>query len=164
MNWEAIGAVGETLGAIAVLLSLLYLGMQIKQNTRSLKSAAYQAAIASMSDMARATGTDLQTARVVRIFLQEDMADLSEDEFMMATSYLTGLFRNFENFYYQHETGAMEDHLWVGMRNSMVGYHHMPNVRSWWDQRKSIYSPQFVAFLEAQPKVDSIPTMQEVAT
>jgi len=117
-----------------------------------------------MSDMARATGTDLQTARVMRIFLQEDLADLSEDEFMMATSHLTGLFRNFENFFYQHETGAMEDHLWLGMRHSMVGYYHMPNVRAWWDQRKLIYSPKFVEFLESQPRVDSLPKLNQFTT
>ena len=37
MNWEAIGAVGEILGAIAVLLSLAYLAVQIRQNTASVR-------------------------------------------------------------------------------------------------------------------------------
>ena len=32
MNWEAIGAVGEVLGSIAVLLTLIYLASQIKQS------------------------------------------------------------------------------------------------------------------------------------
>ena len=40
MNWEAIGAVGETVGALAVLLTLVYLAMQIRQNTRSVQAAA----------------------------------------------------------------------------------------------------------------------------
>jgi hypothetical protein len=33
MNWEAVGAVGEILGAIAVLVTLIYLATQIKQHT-----------------------------------------------------------------------------------------------------------------------------------
>ncbi len=33
MNWDAIGAVGEILGAIAVFVSLLYLAIQIRSNT-----------------------------------------------------------------------------------------------------------------------------------
>jgi hypothetical protein len=37
MNWDAVGAVGEIIGATAVLLSVLYLGFQIRQNTKSLK-------------------------------------------------------------------------------------------------------------------------------
>jgi len=34
MNWDAIGAVGEILGAIAVVFSLVYLAFQIKQSNR----------------------------------------------------------------------------------------------------------------------------------
>jgi hypothetical protein len=33
MNWDAIGAIGEVLGAIAVVVTLIYLGVQIRQNT-----------------------------------------------------------------------------------------------------------------------------------
>ena len=34
MNWEAIGAIGEIIGAIAVLATLLYLAQQIRQSNR----------------------------------------------------------------------------------------------------------------------------------
>lgn len=37
MNWEAIGAVGEALGSIAVLVTLIYLAIQIRQNTAQQK-------------------------------------------------------------------------------------------------------------------------------
>jgi hypothetical protein len=30
MNWEAIGAIGETVGALAVILTLIYLAFQIR--------------------------------------------------------------------------------------------------------------------------------------
>jgi hypothetical protein len=33
MNWEAIGAIGEIVGSFAVLITLIYLAQQIKQNT-----------------------------------------------------------------------------------------------------------------------------------
>ena len=42
MNWEAIGAIAETLGAIGVIASLVYLAGQIRQNTRSIRGATYQ--------------------------------------------------------------------------------------------------------------------------
>ena len=34
MNWEAISAIGEIVGAAAVVLSLLYLSIQVRQSTR----------------------------------------------------------------------------------------------------------------------------------
>ncbi len=32
MNWEAIGAIGEIVGAIAVLISLIFIGLQVRQS------------------------------------------------------------------------------------------------------------------------------------
>ena len=42
MNWEAIGAVGEVGGAIAVVVTLVYLAGQLKQNTNALRSTSYE--------------------------------------------------------------------------------------------------------------------------
>jgi hypothetical protein len=36
MNWEAISAIGEIVSAIAVFISLIYLAIQIRQNTRQI--------------------------------------------------------------------------------------------------------------------------------
>ena len=41
MNWDAIGAIAERLGAIGVVVSLLYLATQIRQNTKSVRAAAF---------------------------------------------------------------------------------------------------------------------------
>ena len=45
MNWEAIGAVGEVLGALGVIATLSYLAVQIRQNTRTVRSATHQASV-----------------------------------------------------------------------------------------------------------------------
>jgi hypothetical protein len=38
MNWEALGAIGEIVGAVAVVLTLGYLAVQIRQNTTSVRA------------------------------------------------------------------------------------------------------------------------------
>ncbi len=40
MNWEAIAAIGETAGAAAVVISIVYLSVQIKSNTRATMASA----------------------------------------------------------------------------------------------------------------------------
>jgi hypothetical protein len=47
MNWDAIGAVGEILGAMGVLASLVYLATQIRDNTRSLQAASLQSILSA---------------------------------------------------------------------------------------------------------------------
>ena len=36
MNWEALGAIGEIVGAVAVIATLAYLAVQIRQNSLAL--------------------------------------------------------------------------------------------------------------------------------
>lgn len=45
MNWNAIGAVGEILGAVAVIVSLVYLAVQVRHNTESLRVQTLQGAM-----------------------------------------------------------------------------------------------------------------------
>ena len=48
MTLEDLGNIGEFVGAVAVVVSLLYLAVQIRQNSRLLRSAASQAAASLM--------------------------------------------------------------------------------------------------------------------
>ena len=41
MNWEAMGAAAEALGALGVILTLIYLAIQIRQNSRATLLAGY---------------------------------------------------------------------------------------------------------------------------
>ncbi len=51
MNWDAIGAIGEILGAIAVLGTLIYLAAQIRQNTASVTTATYESMVSGATDV-----------------------------------------------------------------------------------------------------------------
>ncbi len=50
MNWDAIGAIGEVLGAVAVALTLGYLAIQMKQNAVGMRVAAKQEMTRQFSD------------------------------------------------------------------------------------------------------------------
>ena len=51
MNWDAIGAVGELLGAAAVLVTLIYLAVQIRQNTSAVATATYESTMTGFNDI-----------------------------------------------------------------------------------------------------------------
>ena len=43
MNWDAIGAIGEIVGAFGVMVTLIYLALQIRQNSKTIEAQMYQA-------------------------------------------------------------------------------------------------------------------------
>jgi hypothetical protein len=49
MNWDAIGAIGEIIGALAVFITLAYLALQIRQNTRAVHSSALDSTVNTIS-------------------------------------------------------------------------------------------------------------------
>ena len=79
MNWEAIGAVGEIVGALAVLVTLVYLAMQIRQNTKSVQAAAVDSANSQVSRIREVIFADADVANMYRRG-NEDPASLSEDD------------------------------------------------------------------------------------
>ena len=74
MNWDAIGAIAELLGAIGVIASLVYLGRQIRDGQRALRASSYQQFRQDISQSMDQGMNDPRTARAIR----SGMADFSE--------------------------------------------------------------------------------------
>ena len=64
MNWDAIGAVGEIIGAIAVVVSLMYLAIQIRTSSKLAKAQMFQSAAAEQSRVADGVTNDPQNFEV----------------------------------------------------------------------------------------------------
>ena len=51
MNWNAVGAIGEIIGALAVFLTLGYLAVQIRQNTKAVRASALDSSVNAVNDV-----------------------------------------------------------------------------------------------------------------
>ena len=76
MNWEAIGAIGEIVGAVAVVATLAYLAVQLRHNTKNVQSSAYGMWANGVSDLISTATTD---ARLDQILREGWYGELSED-------------------------------------------------------------------------------------
>jgi hypothetical protein len=65
MNWEAIGAVGEILSALGVIITLAYLALQIRQSN---KVASWQTHQSSVTGFSRHASQIIVNEDVARIF------------------------------------------------------------------------------------------------
>jgi hypothetical protein len=67
VNWDSVGAVAEMLGGFGVIASLFYLGVQIRQNTRSVRAASYHGIVANLSSLSGAIGRDADSANITTV-------------------------------------------------------------------------------------------------
>ena len=132
MNWEAIGAVGEILGAIAVLFTLIYLAFQVRQNVKLTKA------------LIRESRTD-SSHRVLSDFREESEllfkeTNLTEPENFRLEMIYRALFRDWEAYAYQHDQGLLEESEWDPIREAQKNVFKNEIARKTWAQVKPSYS------------------------
>ncbi len=79
MNWEAIGAIGEVVGAQAVVWTLGYFATQPRQNTKAMQSTAELEAARHWSEQNIRAALDDHIPRIMDLGNRE-AASLNDDE------------------------------------------------------------------------------------
>ena len=137
MNTEKIGSIADIVGAIAIVISLVYVAIEIRQNTRVQTATTYY-------EMSRDVVTI--TSRVpntVRVKLN-DGEELSEVEWQEYLQWFGSTMRIYENWWKQHELGTVDDetfesyitHMHITLQNQRVRDH-------WANERLYSASPGF---------------------
>ena len=157
MNIEIIANYAEIVGGVAVLISLVYVGLEIRRNTKSSLSQTNMTTHESMANISLEVGKDAQLSSLLRKGLLS-FNKLDDDEEFQFFLLLTSLYRRFENVFYQNEKGLLDDELWKGYSHSMTTNFNTDGGKEFLRLRKDSFSTSFVAFLEAsKTKTDFIP-------
>ncbi len=146
MNWDAIGVVGEIIGATAVVVSLAYLAIQIRTQNRQARTAAMHEISVGFRD-AIATFANVENAEVITK-ANRDFDALSETEIFVLIAGLQRILRVWEEAYFQHRQGQLESHIWDPMAHQYSSYLSMPALNRVWDLRKEFFSSEFREFAE----------------
>ena len=141
MNWNAVAAVAELLAAVGVLLSLLYLAHQIKQNTRVGLSMARQ----GISNLAVAGGAlfaeNSEVAELLHRAFNGKEVDGPGELRLQAACYM--LMRQYENIQYQNGLGMLSAGEWRGFRENLKLFFSQDLFRKYWVQDERLFSPEF---------------------
>ena len=156
MNWEAIGAVGEILGAAAVLFTLVYLARQIKQNTQEVRSSNYHGITDSFNTLNVTISTDPDLARIF-INGNNSYSQLSDEEQTQYGFFMHAAFRVMDVLYYQSHQGTGDTTLWEAEQLTIDTMLAGQGAREWWRTRPFNFSPDFVAFIDdiVIPRIES---------
>ncbi|MEJ2171300.1 MAG: hypothetical protein P8X59_00860 [Woeseiaceae bacterium] len=141
MNWEAIGAIGEIVGAAAVIVSLAYLGIQVRnQNIES--------RIASVHDVLEGFRTEISAFRNSELaeLLGKGSVDyeaLSDTEKIQFVAMIQGPLRFWEEAYHQYKAGRLSAQLWNGIHAQMRDFISTDGLQKVWELREHTYSQEF---------------------
>ena len=148
MNWEAISSFAEVVGAGAVVISLIYVGVQLKLNNSLSRANAFQQINFQFAEVASQLSSDAELARIYRIAAEG--GDLDPDEAIRYTAYLTSFFAFLENAHIQEQSGLLADFILEseGTIDFMAPHFskllQCPAAARWWQEEcKNIFSPDF---------------------
>jgi hypothetical protein len=151
MNWVALGAIGELLGAVAVVISLAYLAAQVVQNTRAVRAGSADGAVRALQTWIRPLIQDPEISRVFRLGI-EDWHALDADGKARFFHIMLGFMKTMENLHFQYTKGALDPGVWRGWEHLMTGYIQSPGGQSYWEQRRRVFSKAFRRFVEELPE------------
>ncbi len=163
MSLEQASYLSQIVGAIAVLASLLFIALQIRQNTESQRVVAVStlanaiAAINVPAMQSPALGEALAKAT-------RDWKGASREQRVLAHFFLFSYFKLGENAWYQHQRGVLETTQWAGWETMLRVFYHSVGVREdWWPRRRRAYSPEFQAYLaNTPPPADDIGSLEDL--
>ena len=147
MTIEQLANLGEVVAAIATLVTLVYLAVQIRQNTRAVRAASHHSVTDSFNHINAIVGTDPSAARIYRLGL-EGLGNLNEDEQFSFAFLMLGYLRVFETLFYQRDIGTAEEQLYLSEHNSLRWAFSYQGARDWWSSNEISFSPDFRAHID----------------
>jgi hypothetical protein len=110
MNWEAVGAIGQILGVIVVVLSLIYVAAQVRQGNRFAKLQARQRMIEQAHDELYG-----QMADPAITYASVKPASLTEEEQARLSLFLIAFMRQREWEWFEYGDGIIDKDVYTGL-------------------------------------------------
>lgn len=143
MNWEAVGAIAELLGAAGVVLSLLYLSVQMRQSNRLTKRAAVQALLAARAELNKFVASDPALNQLCWRGI-ESPDDLDENEWKRFVNVFTPFIRHYEAIFLDHQEGLLPAGTWRSQGSSMKRWLSTPGAQRLIRHLESDFDEAFV--------------------
>ncbi len=167
MPLDQIANIAEISAAALIIVSLIYVGIQIRQNTRAVRGSTLQmntdfwgALFLRLADLEVAQGY------VAGLAGQPDIRPAHFTQFFFICR---AMFLGFENQYYQFRQGILDHAIYFGYERSIqTQLLAFPGFRVCWQQNRAVFSPAFVTYvdsmIERTPEADPGALLSEWST
>lgn len=155
MNWDAIGAVGESIGGIVVIVSILYLARQIQENSRIAKAESQRALLDSTHIWSQLVTTP-GLASDFKLALH-DYSGIDSDAQARFNFFMWSLTNHVESAYRMHRQGLLEEDSYLGWMNGLASVIREPGASVWWSDVKLMFGSEFTDAMQTFVDVENGP-------
>lgn len=147
MNWDAIGAIGEIAGAAGVIVTLLYLSVQLRQSTKASRITAIQSSMENSAQFSEMLLADDEVERLFWLGLSnpEKLDVAGRRKFVTA---LNIFMRRESVAFYLHKEGVMPDHLWDSRVSALTGTLNQPGLNYYLEAAADTLPKDFREYIE----------------
>jgi hypothetical protein len=138
-------AAAEIIGVAAVVVSLIFVGLELQQTTAAVRAASYQSISAATLEALQIRIEHPEVVEALDAWLAGTATDTQRTA---AEDWAYLVLRHFENIYHQTELG-MVDQEEVTRRLSSVEFLQSPQVREWWSGARAGFAPAFASEVDA---------------
>jgi len=117
-DWTKCSAIAEILGAVAVVITLLYLSVQTRylatqteQSTAATEAAVRQEVLATDQEL---------IFKIIEYPALNRRTNLTDEERVQVSAQITAMVRTRENYWLQRRNGVLDDETWISYRNSLA--------------------------------------------
>lgn len=129
MNWEAISAISEVLGAATVVASVIYLGLQVRQSTKLGRASAQREVNAAFNTIVYNWNNNAEIVRNAFV----DFESLSKTEQLIASNCLAPFANHLDQVIRMHQQGYESSENVEIYGDICVAFVLSPGGRVWWD-------------------------------
>ena len=128
MNWDALSAIAELAGSLAVIVTLIYLAIQLRQQNDVTRSQIEQQRADSVIQLSALYSSPENLGLLTKVMLDRALTpeDLSEEELLHLRLVLSPLRANLENTYQQYLSGYISEELYQDVSKQLcIAYGHL---------------------------------------
>ena len=149
MDIMELGAIGELVGGVAVVVTLVYLAIQVRQSVKSTKFLATQGLITGQAQANFLFGVSDDLAQIMQSNFSEDawnqLPPHRQTRFYLM---MVGFYVHVDYAYHQYLAGQLDEHIWKRMEVEIPVALSLPGCAKWWALDKERFSPAFVEFVD----------------
>ncbi len=121
MNWDALGAIGEVVGAAAVIITLAYLAVQIRQNTR-MNASALRQSFYDYTTRQMLHGTDSTELSALMAKASMTNEPLLPGEKIQILRLFQAVFVGYQGAFFQYKKNALDVEDWQTCRSLLRSF------------------------------------------